>query len=273
MPNKLEYSFSLLLIFTFFNIQLMAQDSLQIWDDTTLAKFQLVIPSETTWEENGIELVKLVATPILYKFLPKPALSTGMAVIICPGGGYGLLAIRHEGIEVAQRLQAKGIAAFVLKSRLPNPEHWKNASYAPLSDLDKAVSIVEEHATEWGIDVDKIGVMGFSAGGHLAASLSIPDLLTDRLRTKEFPAFSALIYPVISMMDDLTHQGSQHNLLGKDASETQKMKFSGALNTHAEMGPVFLVHTMDDGAVKVNNVLSYASAIAEHHHNRAKQDF
>ncbi len=241
-----------------------AQDSLRIWDDLKLKTYQLEIPSEVSWVIDGRERVKEVEEPMLYKFLPEPGLAKGTAVIICPGGGYYLLSMSSEGFEVARRLQAQGIAAFVLKSRLPNPKHWKNATYAPLKDLDKAFMIIEKNAKDWRVDKNRIGVIGFSAGGHLAASLNIPNLLPDRLREKEFPAFSALVYPVISMMDELTHQGSQHNLLSKNAAEGLKEKFSGELNTHPNMGPTFLVHAVDDHVVKVDNVLTYASAIAGH---------
>ncbi len=208
-----------------------------------------------------------IVKPDLY-FYPAPAeKATGTAVIICPGGGYSGLAIRHEGLQVAQWFNSLGITAFVLTYRQPDDAIMENKSIAPMQDGQRAMRIVRRHAKEWGINPDKIGIMGFSAGGHVASTISThynekvyePDDLTSAR-----PDFSLLIYPVISMDSTITHMGSRVNLLGNNPTPEQVKHFSNELQVDAQTPPAFLVQSFDDDAVPVQNSILYALALRKY---------
>jgi acetyl esterase/lipase len=186
------------------------------------------------------------------------------AVIICPGGGYGILAASHEGSDVAQVFNNWGITAFVLKYRLPDDSIMINKETGPLQDAQRALQLVRQNAKLWNIDPAKIGIMGFSAGGHLAATASThfnkpvidnPDNISLR------PDFSLLIYPVISFTDSLTHMGSRNNLIGKNPSPEKIKEYSNELLVNEQTPPAFLVHAIDDGAVKKGNSIQYYDAL------------
>ena len=158
--------------------------------------------------------------------------ATGTAVIICPGGGYSGLAIRHEGLQVAQWFNSFGVTAFVLTYRQPDDAIMENKSIAPMQDGQRAIRIVRRHAKEWGIDPDKIGIMGFSAGGHVASTISThynEKVYEPDDSTSARPDFSLLIYPVISMDSTITHWGSRVNLLGDNPTPEQVKHFSNEL--------------------------------------------
>lgn len=222
--------------------------------------------TETSTTDNiGITRVTGVSVPTLTVYLPeKKTEFDGTAVVICPGGAYTILAIDHEGHEVARLLAANGIAAFVLKYRLPKDEIMADKRIGPLQDAQRAIQLVRERAAEWGIDPDRIGIAGFSAGGHLASTASthfdhvlIPNPKGTSLR----PDFSLLIYPVISMADSITHKGSQTNLLGEQPSAEDKIRFSNDRQVKASTPPAFVVHATDDTAVPIANSEAYVSAL------------
>jgi len=208
--------------------------------------------------------MSLISKPMLEVY-PAPAeKANGTAVIICPGGGYSGLAIAHEGKEVAKWLNSLGITAFVLKYRLPSDAIMTNKAIGPLLDGQQAVRLVRRNAKTWKINPDKIGIMGFSAGGHLAATISTHSLekvsgIKDTTNVR--PNFSILIYPVISMQENITHKGSKVNLLGENAAIERVNYFSNELQVNAEAPPAFLVHSMDDKAVPVQNSIAYALAM------------
>jgi acetyl esterase/lipase len=205
-----------------------------------------------------------IVNPCLY-FYPAPgAKATGTAVIICPGGAYGGLAIKHEGEQVAKWLNSLGITAFVLKYRLPDDSIMENKTIGPMQDGQRAIRLVRSRAKEWGIDPAKIGIMGFSAGGHLAATLST--LYNDKVYesddlTSARPDFSLLIYPVISMSKDITHWGSRENLLGNSPSPEMVNHYSTELQVNSKTPTAFMVHSLDDDAVPVQNSINYAMAL------------
>ncbi len=211
-----------------------------------------------------LERVSNVSEPTLEVFLPKRVGPPSAAVLICPGGGYAHLAIDKEGYKLAKWFNSIGIAAMVLKYRLPN-QAMADKKNGPLQDAQQAIRFIRSHAKQWNIDQAKVGVMGFSAGGHLAASLSTMydnPTYTDKLTSLSArPDFSILIYPVISMEDDFTHKGSQENLLGKKASKALKRSFSPNTLVDAKTPPAFLVHATDDKAVPVENSLLYYKAL------------
>ena len=211
---------------------------------------------------DGILRVSKVTAPTLTAYLPAKDKATGTAVIICPGGGYGILAMSHEGYAIAEEFNKLGIAAFVLKYRLPNEETMVERAYGPLQDVQQAMYILRKNASKWGIKTDKIGVMGFSAGGHLASSFSVHynDVKIEKKDVNLRPDFSILIYPVISLLES-PHVGSGKNLLGAAATSEQLTYFSSERNVDQQTPPAFLVHAMDDPAVPVQNSIIYGQAL------------
>lgn len=196
--------------------------------------------------------VSHVSTPsvTIYK-AEKP---NGMAIIMCPGGGYALLAMNHEGHDMAPWLNAQGITYIVLKYRMPNG-HYE----VPLSDAEQAIRLVRRHAKEWNIRPDRIGIMGASAGGHLAASLAT---LYSSEETR--PDFQILLYPVISMQTGVTHGGSRQNLLGKEPSLELTEKFTLEKQVNERTPQAFLVLSADDRSVPPANGIHYFEALLQH---------
>ena len=212
-----------------------------------------------------MDFIHDTSIPTLTAFLPENP--NGQAVIVCPGGGYKGVSYIKEGNLVAKSLNEDSITVFVLKYRMPQDAFQVNKSLAPLQDAQQAIRYVRSHAATFNLDPSRIGILGFSAGGHLAATAAtqfnhVADShVTDSTSVR--PDFVALIYPVISMSDELTHQGSQDNLLGKDASDMEKLAFSAENNVSPQSPPAFLVHAADDRAVPVGNSLAYYSACLE----------
>jgi len=217
--------------------------------------------------KDGILRISNVSIPTLSIYKPEKSLDKGTAVIICPGGGYKILAASHEGADVARELNKWGITAFVLKYRIPNDTIMPDKSIGPLQDAQRAIQMVRERSAEWNIDPQKIGIMGFSAGGHLAASASTrfgETLIINSKNTSLRPDFSILIYPVISFMDGITHRGSRENLLGKNPDNRVFEKYSNELAAGPNTPPAFLVHAGDDGAVPVKNSIVYYEALLKY---------
>lgn len=183
----------------------------------------------------------------------RPANPNGMAIIMCPGGGYGRLAMQHEGHDMAAWLTAQGITYAVLKYRMPNGHNE-----VPLSDAEQAIRIVREHAKEWGINPHRIGIMGASAGGHLAASLATL-YSSDATR----PDFQILFYPVISMIKGVTHEGSRRNLIGENPSTELEQKYSLERQVSPRSPQAFIMLSGDDGAVPPINGIGYYLALLE----------
>jgi acetyl esterase/lipase len=202
-------------------------------------------------ERTDIVRISKVQAPQLEVFLPNKKGATGQAVIICPGGGYSKLAYDWEGTDIAKLFNAHGIAAFVLKYRLPDSLASNHPDQVPLLDAKQAMQIVRTRAAEWNINPQKIGIMGFSAGGHLAATLSTHFDQISR------PDFSILIYPVITMDKNMTHMGSRNNLIGTHPTEALIKLYSNELQITAQTPPTFILHATDDNAVPVENSLNY----------------
>ena len=207
---------------------------------------------------------RFITNPSLQVY-PAPAdKNTGAAVVVCPGGGYYGISFVGEGTEVAKWLNNIGISAIILHYRLPDDAIMKNKSIAPLQDGQEAIRIVRRHAGEWGINPHKIGIMGFSAGGHLASTVSThfnEKVYSPIDSTSARPDFSLLIYPVISMDSTVTHNGSRENLIGKHPSPEMVKHFSNALQVTAKTPPAFIIHSMDDDTVPVENSIEYALAM------------
>lgn len=222
--------------------------------------------AKETYTKEGIGRISNVTHPTLQIFLPKVANKAASSVIICPGGGYGILAIDHEGIEVAKTLNTMGIAAFVLKYRIPDSACMEHREDVPLMDAQQALKIVRANAAKWKIDPAKIGVMGFSAGGHLASSLAThfnDQVVSNPDHASLRPDFAALIYPVISFRDSITHHGSRDNLIGKNPSPELIHRFSNEEQVTPKTPPSFLVHAADDDVVPVANSITFVEALVK----------
>ncbi len=218
-------------------------------------------------EAAKILVISQVTRPTLTVWLPPKGKANGSAIVVCPGGGYGIIAGGHEGIDIAKRLNAAGITAFVLKYRLPSDLSMIDKEYGPIQDAQRAIQLAREHAGQWMVDPARIGIMGFSAGGHLASTAGthfsrayIPNPNGTSLR----PDFMVLLYPVISFSDSIGHIGSRDNLLGKNPSPEKIQAYSNELQVTAQTPPTFLVHAGDDDGVKVQNSLWFYDALQRH---------
>lgn len=206
-----------------------------------------------------------VATPGLFLFNVPAAENKGTAVLICPGGGYERVSYLYNGFNLAKWYNSIGINAYVLKYRLPHQDDLNDRVIAPLQDAQRAMRIIRSNALLWKLKTDKIGVMGVSAGGHLASTLAthsedvsaIKDLL-DTINYK--PDFVVLLSPVITM-GNFAHAGSKKNLLGKDTSSVRIRKYSNELKVSSSTAPTFIVHALNDSTVKVQNSLLYYNAL------------
>jgi pectinesterase len=218
-----------------------------------------VADKETSVTRDNVTRVAKVSNPTLTVF--KPEKPNGKSVIICPGGGYSILAFDKEGTRVAEELNRWGITAFVLKYRLPDDSINIDKSLAPLQDAQQAVRLVRNNAKVWGVDRNKIGIMGFSAGGHLASTaathFNFKADANNSDTTSVRPDFAILIYPVISFDSTIFHRGSKSNLVGINASEEKVEFFSNELQVTAATPQSFLIHAGDDGAVPVENSVRY----------------
>lgn len=205
--------------------------------------------------------------PVITVFLPRTMTANTPAMIVCPGGGYSNLASNHEGRQVANYLNSLGMAAFVLRYRLGPRYHHP----IELGDAQRAIRLVRAKAAEWRIDPSRIGIMGFSAGGHLAMSAStwiepvnaLAADAIDRGGVSSRPDFSVLGYPVISMTAAWTHKGSKRSLLGDDADEALAKKLSGELAVTKDTPPTFIFQTNEDTAVPAENAVQYYLALRQ----------
>ncbi|RHW16556.1 alpha/beta hydrolase [Sphingomonas gilva] len=207
-----------------------------------------------------------VARPDIGVF--RPAKPDGRGVLVIPGGGYEFISLRNEGMDVARVLNAAGITAFVLRYRLPN-EGWRDRANTPLADAQRAMRVVRHGARRFGIDPDRLGVIGFSAGGHLAGSLATqhaakvykPIDADDRQSAR--PAFAGLIYAVSNVDPGRSHAGSRAMLLGPSPDPEMQARYAVERNIGAGTPPLFLLHTTDDTVVPVQNSIdSFAAARA-----------
>lgn len=230
--------------------------------------------SEVEIQEKGDLLwIENVQEPTLEVFLPSKDRANGMAVVLCPGGGYAGLSYEHEGTDVAKLLNSEGYAAFVLKYRLPQSKSVILSHKAPVQDAQRALRMVRAYSNKWGIDKNQIGIMGFSAGGHLASTLAVHYKdkhyanidSVDALSAK--PNFIVLIYPVITMNKGYTHQGSRANLLGEKSDQKLVAYFSNELYVNKSTAPVFIIHSSDDAAVPVKNSLLFYEALQKENIN------
>jgi acetyl esterase/lipase len=255
----------LLALFMFFLlVNLFSQQEMPLYDGPIPNSKPATDEEKSSTTSQGMFIIEGIQKPTITVYLPSKELANGAAVIICPGGGYHIVAARHEGEEVAREFNKWGVTAFVLKYRMPDDKWMMDRSTGPLQDGQRAVQLVRTNAAKWNIDPARIGIMGFSAGGHLASSIAThfrESLIVNPVNTSLRPGFQILIYPVISFSDSIGHTGSRDNLIGKQPTPAKIDWFSGEKNITVDAPPAFLVHATDDNVVKVQNSLWYANAL------------
>jgi acetyl esterase/lipase len=226
-------------------------------------------PAPKTYIENtdSNNWITKVTNPALTPYLPAAGVKNGTAVIVCPGGGYGGLASGYEGADVAKAFNKIGVTAFVLKYRLPSDSVMVDKTIGPLQDAQRAIQIVRERAAEWGINPNHVGIIGFSAGGHLASTAAThfdKVVIDNKKNISVRPDFAILLYPVISF-GPMAHAGSRENLVGKNAPQQLVDLYSNELQVTANTPPTFLVHTADDSVVPVQNSILFYDALMKAH--------
>jgi acetyl esterase/lipase len=241
---------------------LSAQDlTLKVWPNGAPNDNGMKEPEE---KYDGVR-VRNVSEAEMYVYLPEKSKNTGAAVVICPGGGYMIEAMDHEGYQMAEWLQSKGVAGIVLKYRLPYGHHE-----IPSGDARQTMRIVRANAKEWGIDPDKIGIAGSSAGGHLASTVgTVFDLgnekSTDAIEKMSCrPDFMLLLYPVISFNEAVGHMGSRKNLIGEGNDWKLAKQYSNELNVTKDTPPTFLVLADDDKVVIPQNSVDFYLALKKY---------
>ncbi len=256
--RQLTFLFILLLT----SAALMAQDKiLKVWPDGAPNSNGMTKPEE---KYDGVR-VRNVSEAEMYVYLPDADKNTGAAVVICPGGGYMIEAMDHEGYEIAKWLKSNGIAGIVLKYRLPYGHHE-----IPSGDARRALRLVRMNAKEWGIDPDKIGIAGSSAGGHLASTVGTRFDKGNRESTCPIeqvscrPDFMLLLYPVISFDEEYGHMGSRKNLIGEGNNWELAKKYSNELHVTSETPPTFLVLADDDKSVVPRNSIEFYLKLKEY---------
>ncbi|MHB9054950.1 MAG: alpha/beta hydrolase [Paludibacteraceae bacterium] len=216
-----------------------AQEKIMLYPNGAVESNELKVAEK--WRDSDFLLD--ISEPRMYSFLAPKEKANGTAVLICPGGGYVGVSVIKEGEEIAKWFNELGVSAFVLYYRMPNGH-----AEIPLKDAQTALSIIKKRAKEWNINKKKVGIMGFSAGGHLASTVG-----THFKNKKERPAFMILGYPVVTMDKILTHKGSRDNLLGKNPSDELVKLYSNELQVTKKTPPTFIVHAKDDRTVPIAN--------------------
>lgn len=216
------------------------------------------IEENNSLPSNG--MYNRVTKPTLEVYLAEKGKAPGAAVIICPGGGYSVIVYQGEGVGTAKEFAKNGVTAFVLKYRLPDDSTMVDKKIGPLQDVQQAIKLVRENAVKWEVDVNKVGIVGFSAGGHLAATGAThftKSYIDNASGTNLRPDFQILVYPVISMQDSLTHRDSRRKLLGNQPSREMIDLFSNELQVTNNTPPAYLTHAADDKVVDVDNSIAY----------------
>jgi acetyl esterase/lipase len=258
------------LFFIVFSRFAIGQDiQLPLWPAGKMPNYKPSTDKEK-WDSTDIIRISKVQNPDISIYLPSKKTATGQAVVICPGGSYTILAYNWEGSDPARMLAAKGIAAIVLKYRLPDKASNINPTLSPLMDAQRAIRMARFYAEKWNIRKNRIGIMGFSAGGHLASTAgthfdngnpSSPDSIEQQ---SSRPDFMMLVYPVITMSKPVMHSGSRNRLIGENADPELAKYYSNELQVTDQTPPTFLIHTMDDKTVPVENSLMFYQALKDH---------
>lgn len=241
---------------------------LPLWPENEIPNFIYTGQAEII-DTTDFVRIRNVQTPEISVYLPSSRNATGKAVIVIPGGSYRFLAYDTGGTDIAKWLNSKGIAAFILKYRLPIASNNVVGHKSPLLDAQRAMRMVRHHAASWDLDPRQIGVIGLSAGGHLAASLSTLFDYGDKGSQDEVeryssrPDFSILVYPVITSDPAFSHESSFLALLGENPKEELLLRYSIEKQINKDTPPTFLVHSADDAIVPVENSIIYFQELKE----------
>ncbi len=262
-----KYSVLVVIIFLVNTLCFGQNYTLPLWLDN-IPNYQKTDEIEIRDTTDAVR-ISYVQKPDISVYLPSKGNATGQAVVICPGGGYRILAYDKEGTDIAKWLNSKGIAAIVLKYRLPLSKSNIVNHKSPLLDAQRAIRLTRYYANEWNIKKDKIGIMGFSAGGHLAATAGTHFDTGDASASDPVesmssrPDFMVLVYPVITFSDSFMHKGSRNALLGENPDSTLIKYYSNELQVKDNTPPTFIVHAGDDKSVPVENSLLFYHALKD----------
>ncbi len=251
------------IIISVFSLNCLAQEFIPLWEKGKMPNSKGMDLKDDIRDERIFQ----VGIPGIYAYFPPKQENKGAAVIICPGGGYERLAYLAAGHQFAKWFNSIGVSAFVLNYRLPNSPDLINREIAPLQDAQRAMRIIRANAEKWQIKTDKIGIVGTSAGGHLAANLGVTTedfaKIGDDFDKFSFdPNFAILVSPVITM-GEFTHQGSKRNLLGDNPTKELIEKYSLEKQVNEKTPPAFLVHATNDKGVSVRNSLLFYNALLD----------
>lgn len=246
--KKLIYSIFVILALS---SNLKAQEEIKLYKNGPKESNEITNPEA----KDQRSFVTNITDARMYAYIVTKEKSAGSAVVICPGGGYSGISVEKEGSNIAKWFNELGVSAFVLYYRMPNG-HYN----IPLTDARTALKIIHKDAKKWNINENKIGIIGFSAGGHLASTVG-----THFKTRTERPAFMILGYPVVTMNKETTHSGSRSNLLGKNPSDELVRLYSNELQVTENTPPTFIVHNIDDKAVPISNSEQLLKALQEHH--------
>lgn len=227
------------------NASAQKAETIKLWTNNMPNSNEITTPEKV----NKMGHISNISSPEIFVFKAKK--TNGMAIIMCPGGGYGMVSMNNEGYDMAKWLNDMGVTYVILKYRMPNG-HYD----VPLSDAKQAIKIVRSNAKKWNID--RVGIMGASAGGHLASTLATHYTQDTR------PDFQILFYPVITMDKRYTHMGTHNHLFGKDVTTELENEFSNEKHVTSDTPPAFIMHCSDDSVVPVENSLNYYKALVEH---------
>jgi acetyl esterase/lipase len=250
-----------------------AQNIIPLYPDSVPNSKPVIIEEKSDTDESGMIRISNITKPTIEVFLPPKEKANGTGVIIFPGGSYRMVSYTLEGTQLAQRFNEMGVTAFVVKYRLPSDEMMIDKETGPAMDAQRAIQWVRENVKQWGLNKDRIGIMGFSAGGHLASTVGThfdKQFLPGRKKVNLRPDFMILGYPVISFADSIGHMGSRTNLLGPNPSPEKIKEYSNELHVTKRTPPTYLVHAEDDSTVKVQNMLLFATALQK---NKVPFDF
>lgn len=264
--NKMRVTFILLFVFIIFEFVFSQSQNIVLFPNNPPCESSIKLALTYDHERKSIREVEF---PEMWFFPSDHSNEKKPAILVIPGGGYGGLSYEREGIQVAKWLNDLGVSAFVLIHRLPSPVFGECQNQVPLIDAKRAMVLIRQNANRWNIDSSKVGVLGFSAGGHLAATLSTKyDFKTEQFpgalsNPSSKPDFAILVYPVITMFLPDTHYGSRKNLLGDNPSFDEIQLFSNEIHVDQNTPPTLLLHASDDKAVVVSNSVNYFMALQE----------
>lgn len=259
-------------MYKYLSLAVVLAASINIHAQTVIPLYKGKVPNSIKHSEQEVKNVNdagqirysKVTQPTLEIHLPEAGKANGTAIVIIPGGGYGIVSYTNEGTDIAREFNKMGIAAFILKYRLPSDKIMADKTIGPLQDAQQAIKTVRMRAKEWGVDTAKVGIIGFSAGGHLASTAGThftKSVIDNKEKINLRPDFMILMYPVISLTEELMHKGSRDNLIGSNPSIQLTSLYSNNTQVTEKTPPTILIHAGDDKTVKVENSLRFYESL------------